>query len=515
VSPTDTASRPPRPSSHRGCVAAGHPVTAEAAVAVLRAGGNAFDAALAALYAACVAEPVLASLGGGGFLLARPEGGPARVFDFFVHTPQVRRPPGEVHAYPIVTDWGTAQQEFQIGLGTVAVPGIVRGIFAVHRALGRLPMADIVAPAAAAARDGVVVSPFQSYLMTLVAPIYLGTDETRALYTGGEGDVLHNPGMADLLDGLAREGDRLFYEGAVADAIVGSCARGGGHLTHDDLRRYAAVAREPLTVRYRDATITTNPPPSAGGTLIAFGLALLDRVDLRDLTFGSPEHAALLARVMTRTVDARTAHGSGAHLLAEATLARYAAELVGARAAYRGTTHISVVDAAGNAAAVTVSNGEGCGALVPGTGMMLNNMLGEDDVNPAGVHAWPEGQRLSSMMAPTLLTRDDGAFAVTGSGGSKRIRTAILQVVSNLIDFGMTPEDAVGAPRLHVEPDHLSVEAGFAAETTAVLAGLLPQHTLWNARNMFFGGVHTVARAQGGALTGVGDPRRGGVCLFV
>jgi gamma-glutamyltranspeptidase/glutathione hydrolase len=504
---------PPNPA--RGCVAAGHPVTAEAAATVLRAGGNAFDAVLAGLYAACVAEPVLATLGGGGFLLARPAGGPAKIFDFFVQTPQRRRPESEAHAYPIVTDWGTAQQEFQIGLGTAAVPGIVRGIFAVHRALGRVPMADIVAPAAAAARDGVVVTPFQAYLMTLVAPIYLGTPENRALFAGGEGDTIRNPALADLLDGLAHQGDALFYDGDVAAAIADCCAAAGGHLTRDDLRAYEVYVRDPLAVRYRDAAVTTNPPPSAGGTLIAFGLALLERADLRDLAFGSPGHAAVLARVMARTVDARTAHGSGLHLLTEDTLARYAAELADVRAAYRGTTHISVIDGDGNAAAVTVSNGEGCGTLVPGTGMMLNNMLGEDDVNPAGPHAWPEGQRLSSMMAPTLLQRDDGWFAVTGSGGSKRIRTAILQVVSNLIDFGMTPEDAVGAPRLHVEPGHLSVETGLGAHTEAILAGLLPAHTLWNARNMFFGGVHTVACAPDGGLSGVGDPRRGGVCLVV
>lgn len=503
------------PQHARGCVAAGHPVTAEAAAAVLRAGGNAFDAAVAALCAACVAEPVLASLGGGGFLLARPADRPAQLFDFFVHTPRRRRPPAEAHAYPIVTDWGTAQQEFNIGLGTAAVPGVVRGVFAVHRALGRLPIADILAPAAAAARDGVVLTPFQAYLMTLVGPIYLGTPETRALFGVTEGSLQKNPDLADLLAQLAREGDRLFYEGDVAAAIVDHCKHGGGHLTRDDLRHYSAVVRDPLTVRYRDATVLTNPPPCAGGTLIAFGLALLDRCNLRNMSFGSPEHATLLARVMTSTVDARTAHGSGADILADATLARYAEALTGLRAAHRGTTHVSVIDAAGNAASVTVSNGEGCGTIVPGTGTMLNNMLGEDDVNPAGVHAWPEDQRLSSMMAPTALARDDGWFAMTGSGGSKRIRTAILQVVSNLIDFAMTPEAAVAAPRLHVEPGHLSLETGLGPATEAALAGLLPGHTLWNARNMFFGGVHTVTRAADGSLDGVGDPRRGGVCLVV
>jgi gamma-glutamyltranspeptidase/glutathione hydrolase len=145
--------------------------------------------------------------------------------------------------------------------------------------------------------------------------------------------------------------------------------------------------------------------------------------------------------------------------------------------------------------------------------MMLNNMLGEDDVCPSGPHAWPEDQRLSSMMAPSAITRDDGWFAVTGSGGSKRIRSAILQVVSNMIDFGMSPEAAVTAPRIHVEPGQINLESGLPGAGRSMLAERFPSVIAWDQRNMFFGGCHTVARAPDGALTGVGDPRRDGVVL--
>lgn len=519
--PPAVISSPAVPTNHRatGCVAAGHPVTAAAAAEILRAGGNAFDAALAAVAAACVAEPVLCSTGGGGFLLARPVDGPPRLYDFFVHTPQRRRPPAEVQAAPVVTDWGTTSQEFQIGLGTAATPGLVRGLFAVHRDLGRAPMPTILAPAVAAARAGVEVTPFQAYLMTLVAPIYLAEPAARALFgaaTGEplrQGERLRNPELGALLEALGREGERLFYDGEVADAIVAQCRDAGGHLTRADLHAYRAELRAPLQLRYRDATLTTNPPPSAGGVLIAFGLGLLARLELGDLAFGSAEHLGLLSGVFARTVDLRAVHGASEALLADELLRQHADELLGARAAYRGTTHISVIDAAGNAAAVTLSNGEGCGALVPGTGMMLNNMLGEDDVNPAGPHGWPEDRRLSSMMAPTAITRDDGWFAVTGSGGSKRIRSAILQVVSNLVDFGMSPAEAVAAPRMHVEPGQVNLEGGFPAPGRALLARLFPSVITWDQRNMFFGGCHTVARAPDGALTGVGDPRRDGVVL--
>ncbi len=506
----------------KGCVAAGHPVTAQAAADVLRAGGNAFDAALAAVAAACVAESVLASPGGGGFLLARPADAPARIYDFFVHTPRVRRPPAEVNAHPIVTDWGTAQQEFQIGLGTAATPGLVRGLFKVHADLGSVPMPQILAPAVAAGAAGVEVTPFQAYLMTLVSPIYLGEPDVRALFGNAEGgslnrgDTLRNPELGAMFEALGREGDRLFHEGAVASAIVEQCQARGGHITRDDLRSYSVAVRAPLSLRYRDATLTTNPPPSAGGTLIAFGLGLLSRVDMQGLAFGSPEHLAVLARVLARTVDARAAHGID-RVLADEILHGHAetllAELAVARAAYRGTTHISVIDGKGNAASVTLSNGEGNGSLVPGTGMMLNNMLGEDDVNPAGPHGWATDVRLSSMMSPTAITRDDGGFAVTGSGGSKRIRSAILQVLANLIDFGMPLAQAVDAPRLHVDAGLLNVEGGFPEGAASDLAAVFPRVTSWADRNMFFGGCHTVSRAPDGTLTGAGDPRRDGVCI--
>lgn len=507
----------------RGCIAAGHPVTAAAGMHALEAGGNAFDAVLAALLAACVAEPVLASPGGGGFLLALPAGKDPQLHDFFVQTPQVRRARHDTLIREVVTDWGTAQQAFHIGLGSVATPGFVRGVFDVHRALARLPMPVIAAPAVAAARDGVEVTPFVAYLMTLVAPIYLTTAAARGLF-GGEGggpkrtgDRMFNPDLGDMFESLAREGEALFYRGDVARAIARQSAELGGHLTAADLAAYETRVRPPLRLRYRDATLLTNPPPSAGGLLIAFALALLSRHDLGAMGFGTAEHVALLARAQAQTGAARLAagrprEGAAAEWLSDAFLAPYAAAL-SAPLRSRGTTHISVIDAAGNAAAATVSNGEGCGEIVPGTGMMLNNMLGEDDVNPDGLHDWPTDRRLASMMAPTAIARDDGALVVTGTGGSKRIRTAILQVLSNLIDFAMPVPAAIAAPRLHVEDDHVSFEAGFSSDAAAALVAEFARHTAWPGRNMFFGGVHTVVRGRDGDLDGCGDPRRDGVCL--
>ena len=512
-----------------GCVAAGHPVTAHAAHEVLRAGGNAFDAALAAVAAACVAESVLASPGGGGFLLARPAQGPARIYDFFVQTPRVRRPAEESSAHPIVTDWGTTQQEFQIGPGTAATPGLVRGLFAVHAALGRMPMPQILAPAVLAAREGVVVTPFQAYLMTLVAPIYLGEPDARALFGNPEGgslnrgDRMHNPDLGALFEQLGRDGERLFHEGEVAAAIVKQCRDQGGHITRDDLVNYRVRVREPLTLRYRDATIITNPPPSAGGSLIAFGLGLLGRVPLQGLGFASPEHLALLARVLARTVDARAAHRNLEHLLAAAVLDEHGAallhELAAARAAHRGTTHISVIDRDGNAASVTLSNGEGCGSLIPGTGVMLNNMLGEEDLQPG--EPLPPGARMGSMMAPTLVAWPDGRRVALGTGGSERIRSAILCVLARLLDEGEHIADAVAAPRVHVSGDEVvHVEPGLDDASLGAIAELVaargwPAYDAWPTTNIYFGGVHAVERGADGTVTAVGDARRGGAAAVV
>ncbi|MEZ4450624.1 MAG: gamma-glutamyltransferase [Nannocystaceae bacterium] len=517
----------------KGCIAAGHPVTAGAGAEILAAGGNAFDAALAALCAACVAEPVLASLGGGGFCLAHDRrAGRTLLHDFFVHTPLRRCELSGIDFPKIVADFGVATQDFHIGMGSVATPGLVRGIFAIHRAHGSLPMREIVAPAVRAAREGVILTPFQAWILQTIGAIYRHTPGARALFTDGSGALLQagarieNPGLADLLDALAREGEALFYDGEVAAAIEAESRTRGGHLTRDDLHQYRVIAREPLHVRYRGATLITNPPPSSGGLLIAFGLRLLEALGPFEDPPRSVGAAARIAAVLAATQAARGRHGATPALLdpelVAAESARIAEELAAIAAAptcTRGTTHISVIDAAGDAAAITVSNGEGCGYLIPGTGTMLNNMLGEEDINPGGFHRWAPGARMASMMAPTAILGDppagggEGWMAVLGSGGSKRIRTAILQVLVGLLDHGLSLEEAVASPRIHLDGEHLNVEAGQSEAALELLAGLYPRHSLWPEPNMYFGGVHAVAREADGRLHGVGDPRRAGVCL--
>ena len=520
----------------KGAVAAGHRLTCDTAADILRAGGNAFDAAIGGFFTACVTEPVLASLGGGGFLFARNQAGQNQVYDFFTHTPgqncATTSCNDDIDFHPVSVDFGAVRQEFHIGLGACAVPGTVRGMFAIHRHLATLPLRELIQPAVELARGGVAVNPFQSYLLELVSPIYR-TESALPLFQSPNHpgkllqaeDVFYNPRLADVLETLSREGDAFFYQGEIATRIVEQC-RQGGYLTRKDLKEYQVCQRAPLEIPYRDHRLLINPPPSAGGLLIGFGLELLKHVDFSGdrSSWGSEVHINALIETMQATSKARSRHfcdGPSAALLNPELLAQYRERVLGRAHASRGTTHISVIDAQANVASLTVSNGEGCGRLMADLGFMLNNMLGEEDVNPGAgnlAHRWQTNQRMSSMMAPGILLADDGSISALGSGGSNRIRTAILQVIGNTVDFAMDIKAAVAAPRVHIETDDLQREQNFPAATVRSLSRNFPGHRVFDKPNMFFGGVHVAQlnRRDGcDVWSAVGDPRRGGIGVVV
>lgn len=520
-------------TGRRGAVAAGHPATAEAARTVLSEGGTAFDAAIAAMAAATVAEPLLCSLGGGGFLMAQQVDQPPVLYDFFAGTPGKRPPdPDSLDFRAVEIDFGPATQEFHIGLGAMAVPGTVRGLCTVQRDLATMPLTSLLRPAVQLARDGVVLRPFDAYAGRVLTPIVTTSDELTAVFRCPNGapraadDTLLQPQVADTLERLGEEGDAPFYEGELAERLAALSATKGGLVDADALGNYQVVKRTPLTRGYRTAELVTNPPPSSGGLLIAFGLELLSAyAPLAD--HGTPAQLEILARAMALTnrariethlhesEDAAAEAAAAARLLDPELLARYQAELRGRPHATRGTTHISIVDGAGNLAAATLSNGEGCGHTLPGTGIHLNNMLGEEDLHPGGFHRWQPGTRIASMMAPSLLHFGDGAIAALGSGGSNRIRTALLQVTSNLVDHNLPVVDAVAAPRLHVERGLVNLEPGYFEESVTAAANAGETVKRWPEPNMFFGGVHAVHRASDGTLSAAGDPRRGGAATIV
>jgi len=477
-----------------GGVAAGHDAVCEAAVRVLDAGGNAIDAAVAAGFASAVCEPALASLGGGGFLLSRGADGRVVAYDFFVDTPGRELPAGELepHFVPVTVRFPGADQVFHCGVGSVAVPGALAGFLHVHGREGRLPLREVVTPAIELARGGVVLNAHQAYFLGLLRPIVTLTAGGRAIYAArgdvvAEGDRLANPDLAGFLEALPGSASDL-YRGALAGRIARDMHEGGGLVTAADLAAFRVREREPLRAVYRGHTLLTNPPPSLGGTLVAHSLARLERAGPAPAGPASPAHVLALAAVMEE-VDRQRAEG---------------------RVFTRGTTHVSVCDGEGNAASMTTSNGEGSGYVVPGTGILMNNMLGEDDLHPDGFHAAPPGERVVSMMSPSLLLRPDGGLRlVLGSGGSKRIRTALLQVISLVADFDLGVAEAVEHPRIHWDGECLQVEPGLPDAALRALESRWPTNR-WEERNVYFGGVNALEPGIGGA----GDSRRGGSARF-
>lgn len=503
----------------RFAVAAGHRLTAETAAETLRAGGNAVDAAVAGALVACVVEPVLASLLGGGFLMVRKPSGETGLLDFFVQTPRRKAPDNEVDLRAVEADFGAARQAFHIGAGSIAAYGVPRGLKAAHERLGVMPFADLAAPAIRAAREGAPLSAFQAEVLEIVRPIYAASKTALKTFGDGEaplkaGALYRNGPLADVMDAFAREGDRFLHEGEPAQAVL---ALDGGRLTAPDLRRYEARWREPLVERRASARIFLNPPPSLGGALIAFALRLI----------GAEAAPADVARALDATnrarLDAGLAAGAGptdiARLLEPDLAARYARDVAGRAAATRGTTHISVIDGAGLGAALTLSNGEGCGLVAPGTGLMPNNMLGEEDLVGPDLGRWTPDTRLASMMAPTAIDWPDGRAAILGSGGSNRIRSALAQVVAAVVSGGARLEDAIAAPRLHAEsagefsPPAVDFEDRLREDARAALLAAYPEAAPWARDSMFFGGVHAVSRDAKGGVEAAGDARRDGFAI--
>jgi gamma-glutamyltranspeptidase/glutathione hydrolase len=456
----------------RGALAAGHPLTAEAGADVLRAGGNAVDACIAAAAVSWVCESPLTGPGGGGFLLVyTAQEARTRLLDFFVSVPERTASPGDLVG--VVVDYGDSQQTFYTGPMSVAVPGAALGVWEAHRRWGSMPWAELLAPAVRLAREGVVLNEIQAFLHRILDPLLRYSAEGDALYGPGrmllEGERFAMPELATTLEQVAAEGAGCLYQGELAERIAAHVP-----LTLDDLARYEVVEREPLAVPYRGDEIRTNPPPASGGRLLAAGLEALGDAE--------PTPAAVI-----RAMEAQDA---------------LRAEALG------GTTHISAVDGNGDAASLSCSMGSSGGIVVPGTGLQLNNMLGETHL----VGALQPGARLMSMMAPSFLLRDGAPKLVVGSAGSSRLAGAILQVVVNVGARELGVEEAVEAPRLHFENGVAHCEDPAAADELEAAGYPVVR---WRARNLFFGGVSAVEIRDDGALAGAGDPRRGGAAVVV
>jgi gamma-glutamyltranspeptidase / glutathione hydrolase len=456
----------------RGALAAGHPLTAEAGADVLRAGGNAVDACIAAAAVSWICESPLTGLGGGGFLLVHPAGDTqSHVLDFFVAVPRRPAPPDEL--LELVVDFGDSQQVFYTGPASVAVPGTGLGLWEAHRRWGTMPWPELLAPATRLAQDGAVLDEPRAYLHEILDSLLRHSPEGDALYGPGRalgvGERFAMPELAETLERVGAEGPQCLYHGEIAERIAAHVP-----VTPEDLADYRVIERDPLAVPYRGGELRTNPPPSSGGRLLAVGLEAL----------GDAEPTALA--------------------VARALAAQEAAQ----DAAVGGTTHISVVDAEGNAAALSCSLGSASGIVVPGTGIHLNNMLGESHLTGET----KPGERLMSLMAPSVLLQDGRPRLVLGSAGSRRLHGAILQVAVNVAGRGLGVKEAVEAPRMHAEAGLVHCEDPDVGDELEAAGFPVVR---WRERNLFFGGVSAVEIRDDGSLAAAGDPRRGGAAVVV
>ncbi len=489
----------------KGAIACGNRYTALAGQKILEAGGNAFDALVAAAFASGVTEAALTSLGGGGFALVHQASNERTlIYDFFVNTPGLGTPGKKPQDFQKVTlHFAASSQDFNIGLASVAVPGTLKGLVRIHQDLGSLPLKRVVQPAVQLAREGFVIDAFQAYCFAILEPIFKSTPESTAIFCPHgrppkEGERLRNPLLADFLEGLPGTLES-FYKGEIAHRIAQLMAEGGGLLTQEDLSAYQVILREPLRFDFSRGVLFTNPPPAFGGGMVALSLQLFENC-FSEGAFLSREHLLALGQALYE-----------AHHLREGVIKDQPQRILsllnqGPRAS-RGTTHISVVDGQGNLAALTMTFGEASGYLAPETGIVLNNIMGEDDLHPRGFFADPPGRRVASMMAPSLLVSEETKTAL-GSGGSKRIRSAIFEVIANLTFFGLPPEKAVAAPRAHFDGERLQIEPGFPPEATEDLPW---PHNIWPVKDLYFGGVHLV----NDQFQGAGDQRRAGVFALV
>jgi gamma-glutamyltranspeptidase / glutathione hydrolase len=514
----------------RGVVAAGHPLTAEAGAEVLREGGNAVDAAICAVLTSFVTESQLTGFGAGGFMLVH-EAGEDTLVDFFVAAGGADGVERKAELVPIPVYFDQTPQIFNCGAASCGVPGNPAGLEYVHRRFGSVPLERLAEPGIRLGRQGVTLTKAAEYFHEILHPILVSTPEAAALFTPEgrqlvEGDVFRYPEMSDALVRFAAEGSEPFYRGDVASAVCEWVRERGGTLGMEDMAAYEPIERRPVEARFRGYDVLTNPPPSSGGILIAYSLGLLQRLG---------EHSGVEQLVAaTEAANARRSDDFHEGLHDEAFVADFlatdldavakrirAGEWIGGHGGAGGpadpsdrlgsTTHIAVIDSDGNCASVTCSNGTGSGVVVPGTGVHVNNMLGEEDLNPHGFHRIPPGRRVSSMMSPTLALRDGEVVLGLGSAGSNRIRSAILQTVVRVLEEGMEAQPAVEAGRLHFEAGTVQAEPGVDEAGLDDLERRGVPVIRWKRENLFFGGAQAVVRdPASGELSGGGDPRRGG-----
>ncbi len=494
-------------------VAAPNVASVEAALTMAALGGNAVDAGIAAMLVTMVNEPGIVSVGGGAFVTIQPtdDGSPAVTIDGYVAMPAIGREAGA--AAPVVLDVETRYGgglNMTVGHGSVATPGALAALDEAHRLFGRVPWPEVVRPAQQVAEQGFTLSPAAAFYLPFVRDSVFAWDAATATALRRPdgrwveaGDEVFIADLGRTMSLIADEGARTLYDGQLADALVTDMVDRGGLITREDLARYRPIVRPALTFASGDWQLRTNPPPAIGGAVLA---AMMERLGDRPRDQWTLDDVAHLVAVQRQVLDFRRTVVDEASDR-EAAL-RALLEQAGPSAQRSpSTAHVSVVDGAGLACALTASSGYGSGVTVPGTGLWLNNCLGEHELNRG--EPPPPGARLTSNMAPTVGRSSDGAVLAIGTPGADRITTALTQVLASFTSGRARLQDAIERPRVHVH--HVGDGAcQVEAEEDMPLPDLGLPVRRHERLSMYFGGVAAVHLDSAGHITPAGDPRRTG-----
>lgn len=486
---------------HKACVASAHPIASEVGVAIMKRGGNAFDAIIATQLALAVVYPGAGNIGGGGFLMGRTSNGKLIALDYR------EAAPSKVTRDMYLDKNGNAQNELsENGHLSSGVPGTVAGLFATMK-YAKLAFKELIQPAIDLAENGFVITEEEASSLNETKNYFIKYSTKPSAFVRDKpwkgGDTLIQPQLAETLKRIRDNGSKGFYEGETAKLIAEEMQRGSGLITYDDLKNYVAKERTPLEFDYRGYHVISFPPPSSGGILIAQMLKMIEKYPVSSYGFQTVKSVQLMIEAERRAYADRAQHMGDPDfwkvpqqtLISDAYLAErmkdydpnHASKSEDIKAGVihesKETTHISIMDADGNMAAVTttLNNSYGSRTVVGGAGFLLNDEMDDFSIKPGvpnmygaiggDANAIAPHKRMLSSMTPTLVLKNNKPFMVVGTPGGTTIPTSVFQTIVNVIDFGMNADDAVNKPKFHHQwlPDEVTIEKGFSSQTKAQL----------------------------------------------
>lgn len=490
-------------------------------IEVAAMGGNAVDSAVAVAFDLLVSNILMSSIGGGGFATVRTPDGHVETIDFFDAMPGKGLNPKYFQKY---ANPQKAQIPYGVGIdvmvghSTCGVPGTVKGLELLLKRHGTLPLKEVIQPAIEHARKGIKLSNTIAYWLGLSSEkIHWYTRACKRILSTPAGAIpeagylLKQPDLADSLAIIGQYGSDVVYKGIIADAIVQEMKNGGGLITYEDLETYEAIVRTPLHTTYRGRNIWTNPPPSVGGATLVEILNIVSHMDLKEKH--SPQTVIYVAKAIRQAlfdkyakyVDIDTNEEVSKELLSP----DYADQCYKKIVPSPNTTHLSSVDSSGCACGITMSIGYGSGVAIPGTGIIMDNSLGEIELNPKGFLKAAPGSRLMSGMTPTIMFDDETEdLVVLGTPGATRIAPTIAQIIFNIVDYKMDLLTALSTHRFHYEDTKFSYEPGITPDTSLIDDNI--EICAFEDIDMYFGGAQCTRFMKGKLPEAATDRRRSG-----